>query len=504
VGSGPGGPPISNGSRGPGAAGAARPADGSEGTEGIFGFGGAEIELSAPASEAFCIPPGFCQNPAPGTITNLWKNNAHRMRNALTAIAIEHLGIVRIRGAEAVKFLQGQLSNDVAQLRAERSLLAGYHNPQGRTIALIRLVQWDTDDILAVVPRELATVVASRLAKFVLRAKVKVADESVAWRVSGLVATADVAAGAGLPTSDAAAVAASAAAAAGPVGVSPAAAAATIVAAASVAEASGSAASGTDADRAEDARPGLASGALRSLELPASIGAQVRGDGAAYVCVGDQTPRWLVISPADGPSPVLDYSIADGATWQRLEVAAGQPQVYAATSEEFVAQMLNLDALNAIAFDKGCYTGQEVIARAHYRGRVKRRMQRFVSREACRLSPGDSGQLADGRTFKVVQAAQLPDGRCDFLAVAPLVGALAEPGDATSKLASDARPIMDPTTAPIAVATVAPTVAAAAALSAAAAPSRPGSPANDPPAVGAPVSPTLPADQATLPYPLPD
>ena len=99
------------------------------------------------------------------------------MRTALKVIGLEHLGIVRIRGVDALKFLQGQLSNDVAQLSAQRSVLAGYHNPQGRTIALIRLVQWDTDDILAVLPRELATVVASRLSKFVLRAKVK-----VVWR----------------------------------------------------------------------------------------------------------------------------------------------------------------------------------------------------------------------------------------------------------------------------------------------------------------------------------
>jgi folate-binding protein YgfZ len=327
------------------------------------------------------------------------------MYTALKAIGLEHLGIVRIRGVDAVKFLQGQLSNDVAQLGAQHSLLAGYHNPQGRTIALIRLVQWDADDILAVVARELATVVASRLSKFVLRAKVKVVDESAAWRVSGLV-------GAASPAAD-----------------------------------------GTR-------------GTLASLELPASVGAQARGEGAVYVCVGDQTPRWLVISPADGPSPALDYPVGDRETWQRLDVAAGQAQVYGATSEEFVAQMLNLDALNAISFDKGCYTGQEVIARAHYRGRVKRRMQRFVSREACQLSPGDSGQLADGRTFKVVQVAQLADGRCDFLAVAPLVGAVSEAGDANSKLAP-----------------------AAAAESGAAA---------------APVVTTLAADQAALPYPLPD
>src|SRR6266702_4939239 len=117
------------------------------------------------------------------------------MRNALEVITLEDLGIVRVHGVDAVRFLQGQLSNDVARVSAGNSLLAGYHNPQGRTIALLRLVQWDADDILAVVPRELAGVVASRLGKCVLRSKVKVADESAAWRVAGLVDVA--AAGAG-------------------------------------------------------------------------------------------------------------------------------------------------------------------------------------------------------------------------------------------------------------------------------------------------------------------
>jgi folate-binding protein YgfZ len=189
--------------------------------------------------------------------------------------------------------------------------------------------------------------------------------------------------------------------------------------------------------------------------------------------------------------------------------------VYAATSEEFVAQMLNLDSVGGIAFDKGCYTGQEVIARAHYRGRVKRRMQRFVSREPRQLSPGDSGQLADGRTFKVVLSAPLADGRCDFLAVASIVGgeavAIAAPA-ATASVTTQAvhpdappmtdptappvaGPIIDPTLAPVAAASVAPTVAAAAALTAAA-----------PPAKVAPAAPVLIVDaaQVDLPYPLPE
>jgi folate-binding protein YgfZ len=333
------------------------------------------------------------------------------MRNALEVIGLEDLGIVRVRGVDAVRFLQGQLSNDVARLSTGNSILAGYHNPQGRTIALLRLVQWDADpaapgDILAVVPRELAGVVASRLGKFVLRAKVKVADESAAWRVAGLVDVNPVAVPGG----------AAAGGATDPAGVVGAAGTGGATNTFGAARASGAAGTGGAAGTHDAAGPA-------PRELPSSVSAQTRGDGAVFVRVGDEPARWLVISPADAPDPMSGYAVGDRQTWLRLDIAAGLPQVSAATSEEFVAQMLNLDVLNAIAFDKGCYTGQEVIARAHYRGRVKRRMQRFVSRDACHLSPRDSGQLADGRTFKVVLATQLAGGRCEFLAVAPIVGA---------------------------------------------------------------------------------
>ena len=135
--------------------------------------------------------------------------------------------------------------------------------------------------------------------------------------------------------------------------------------------------------------------------------------------------RWLVLSSVGAQSANPPVAFAGCAPvqldrWRRLAVAAGEPEIYAATSEEFVAQMLNLDVLGAIAFDKGCYTGQEVIARAHYRGRVKRRLQRFVTHSPLRLEPGDTGELSDGRAFKVVNAVALADGRCEFLAVTPL------------------------------------------------------------------------------------
>ena len=220
------------------------------------------------------------------------------------------LGAVHVYGADAVRFLQGQLSNDIALLSPGQSMLAGLHNVQGRVIALLRLVALAPDDVLAVLPRELTAPVAARLAKYVLRAKVKVSDVS-----------ADAAFGAAIAS--------------------------------------------------------------------------------------------------------VNSSAAE-------RIAAGMPQVYAATSEQFVAQMLNLDVVGAISFTKGCYTGQEVIARAHYRGRVKRRMQRFRTPAAVALSAGGSGTLRDGRSFKVVEAVTLDDGRSEFLAVAPLAhgdedGSAAEP-----------------------------------------------------------------------------
>jgi folate-binding protein YgfZ len=156
------------------------------------------------------------------------------------------------------------------------------------------------------------------------------------------------------------------------------------------------------------------------------------------VRISDSPARWLEVTPlaarasADSESGVLAAeSVAlNRDHWRALDIAAGLPQVYAATSEQFVAQMLNLDVVDAISFTKGCYTGQEVIARAHYRGRVKRRMQRFRTLSAARLAPNDTGVLRDGRSFRVVDAAQLEDGRCEFLAVTLTTPGEAEPADA--------------------------------------------------------------------------
>lgn len=328
------------------------------------------------------------------------------------------LGVLRFRGPDAVKFLQGQLSNDVDKLSAERSQLAGYHNPQGRVIALIRLVQWAADDVLAILPRELIATVTSRLTKFVLRAKVKITDESLGWRVAGLVAPHSP------PQTSNGGEASNADVSAAFEARSMSWAAAQFASASATAAASGEVDSA--AGQLEEGDGVVELPTASAFMLPDVSGAQSRSGATVVVRVGATPARWLILSPVDEPVPLSGCGVGERDTWRLLDIADGFAQVYAATSEEFVAQMLNLDALGGIAFDKGCYTGQEVIARAHYRGRVKRRMQRFFSRGVLKLAAGESGQLADGRTFKVVDAVRLANGRCEFLAVAPLVAGVME------------------------------------------------------------------------------
>ena len=255
------------------------------------------------------------------------------MQNGWRVVAELGLGVLRVRGVDALSFLQGQLSNDVMRLESGRLQLSGYHTPQGRAIALLRLTPLASDDVLAVLPRELVAAVITRLKRYVLRAKAQLTDESAQWTVLGY----------------------------------------------------------------QGPAPAVPAGAL---------------------CLPWGSSRQLLLIPPESSGPPANEAPAGtAADWAAADIADGLPQVYVATSEAFVAQMLNLDVTGGIALDKGCYTGQEIIARAHYRGQVKRRMQRFESEAPCDLKPGQTGVLADGRGFKVVEAAARDDGHSEFLAV---------------------------------------------------------------------------------------
>jgi folate-binding protein YgfZ len=272
--------------------------------------------------------------------------------NQIGAVCLlDDFGTLRFSGADVEQFLQGQLSNDLSKLSPGALLRAGLHNPQGRTLALLWLLAADQGEVLAVVPLELLSTVATHLRRYVLRAKVTISDATSQLRVCGLAAPEACAALAGRRVS------------------------------------------------------------YGSRDEPRSL---------------------LLQSTLEPPPPGPALSREQ---WRALDIAGGLAQVYGATSGLFVAQMLNLDCIDAISFTKGCYTGQEVIARAHYRGRIKRRLQRFLSRSALRLAAGDVGRLDDGRSFRVVEATQHADGSCEFLAVASLAAAAPE-ADETGQLAA--------------------------------------------------------------------
>lgn len=128
------------------------------------------------------------------------------------------------------------------------------------------------------------------------------------------------------------------------------------------------------------------------------------------------TPRTLALVPcslAATAGPAVDDA------WQLEDIRAGLPQVYMPTHERFVAQMLNVDLLGGISFEKGCYTGQEIIARTHFRGTTKRRMLRFAA-PGNAPAPGTRLLCGDQHAGDVVAATALDDERCELLAVVSL------------------------------------------------------------------------------------
>lgn len=214
-------------------------------------------------------------------------------------------GMLSVTGADAREFLHAQLTIDVRNLAPERAALAGWCSAKGRLLATFLVIPSPQGYMLQLA-RDLAPAVAKRLAMFVLRSKVKVADQSAAWSQFGV-------------WNDTAAV--------------------------------------TRVTWHED-----------RVEVPA----------------GER--RHLLFQPA--ASAPLEVN-ADEEAWALQEIRAGRPLITAATQDQFVPQMVNLETLGAVDFHKGCYPGQEIVARAQYRGQVKRRMVRLPAPEGARLKPGE-------------------------------------------------------------------------------------------------------------------
>ena len=120
-----------------------------------------------------------------------------------------------------------------------------------------------------------------------------------------------------------------------------------------------------------------------------------------YTVNRDPSRYWAIGAPENGAVSTEHGPVLSEQEWRLADIRAGLPQIYLPTREVFVAQMLNLDLLDGISFSKGCYTGQEIIARTQHLGRIKRRLYRL------RLPPGE---------WRIGQALRLTDGRHGRLA----------------------------------------------------------------------------------------
>ena len=278
----------------------------------------------------------------------------------------EPLGLILISGTDARDFLQNQVSSDVGLIDESRWQLSSYSTPKGRMVGIFRIIQVSNGYLLLTV-KSMVQPLLERLYRFIVHSDVKLADASDYFARFALVSN--------LPE------------------------------------------------------------VLENEMLPRESGAVLQTDSMIAMQLeelGDQ--RRFVVLCLNGAGVVelwrelaSHLEVAAFESWRLAEIRAGIPMIFPRTQEEFVLQMANLGVLGGVSFKKGCYPGQEIVARMQYLGKLKRRM--FLAElETDRLpQPGDElvvegRQQADGSGM-VVDAEFDAEGLCHCLYVAQIARA---------------------------------------------------------------------------------
>jgi hypothetical protein len=279
-------------------------------------------------------------------------------------------GLVSVHGTDAADFLHGQFTNDVLGIDETHSQLTGYCNPKGRLLAIMRLFRHG-DAYYLCLPESLIDSLISRLRMFVLRADVTIDHASDSFVHLGV--------------------------------------------------------TGKDI---EDTLAGLVPA------LPNRIGEITRDGDTLVIRVPGIHPSFEIFTGVDTAMHLWDALNVRGApigadAWRLMDILSGVPFIYPKTQEAFVPQMVNLQLVDGVNFKKGCYPGQEIVARMQYLGKLKRRMYRVDVNTEQPPQPGDavySDRSGDQAAGAIVSAAHHPDGGCAALAVLQIADAAA--GDA--------------------------------------------------------------------------
>lgn len=273
-------------------------------------------------------------------------------------VDLSHFSLIECTGNDAQSFLQGQLSCDVRQTASrEFACYGSYCTPKGRMLANFLL--WQNEDrYIMQLPSALRTTIHQRLSMFVLRSQVILSDSSAGTICMGL--------------------------------------------------------AGPDAARLIRQTGGSVPDSQQGITC-----------NTGYLVIHlDQNRFMLVITPEKAPAlwqQLREYATPAGAAcWDWLSIRAGIPVITPATREQFVPQMTNLDSIGGISFEKGCYPGQEIVARTRYLGKIKRRMYRANIQSATPLLAGEelfSDDMPEQSAGMIVNAASAPGGGYDVLAV---------------------------------------------------------------------------------------
>lgn len=225
---------------------------------------------------------------------------------------LSHEGVLAVRGSDAAKFLQGQLTCNLNYLSDTQASLGARCTQKGRMQSSFRILL-QGDGVLLAMASELLEPQLADLKKYAVFSKSKLTDESAAWVRFGV----------------------------------------------------------------SDADPLLAS---LGLELPAETDSVVRsGELIAIRVSPGRAELWAPAAQADTLRSQLAAQLNEGELnqWLLGQIRAGIGQVMPQTRELFIPQMLNLQAVGGVSFKKGCYTGQEIVARMQYLGKLKRRLYRL-------------------------------------------------------------------------------------------------------------------------------
>ena len=284
--------------------------------------------------------------------------------NGNTLCDLSHLGLLELSGADAMTFLQGQVTNDVMLLAGNNAHYTGYCNPKGRMLALFlafaHTTPLQTKHLHLQFNRALLEPIVKRLKMYVMRSKVEIKDvsnEIIRFGFNGSEAASIMALSlVSIPQND------------------------------------------YELTTLENAT---------ILKLP-SISNHNR-----YEIFTDAANAGIIWNTLKTKATIVGKPC-----WDWLEIQAGIPDVTLNTQEQFVPQMLNLDILNGIGFKKGCYTGQEIVARTHYLGKVKRRT--FLASIASDSAPSAGDKVLDDAQNEVGQIVRIAPNADSFDALIEL------------------------------------------------------------------------------------